>query len=82
MLRYMAEQIAAPRGKSLQDALEIARAFMAEEARNRDAQRQSNEKTASIIRERKADRPKAEWLGNDKVHGPPLRGGAPRLGKR
>jgi hypothetical protein len=82
MLRYSAEQIAARPGKSLQDALEIARAFLAEEARNRDAQRKSKKKTASIIRARNADKSKAEWLGNVKVHGPPLRGGAPGLGKR
>jgi hypothetical protein len=82
LLRYEAQVISQKLGKSLDDAMEIARALKAAQ----DAQNQRSirlaQKQRRVKAERHHDRLKKESMGSSKLHGLPLQGGAPGLGKR
>ena len=80
-IRYEAQVIAGKYGKSLEDAIEIAKKSLAAKAaannRNRDRKRKV---TRARVEKRLDGRKKPEYIYE--IHGPPLPGGLPGLGKR
>jgi hypothetical protein len=82
MLRYEAQFLAAKLGKSRNDALAIAVAVI-DAKKRRDLQMKSTKNTAKrILGDRHFSQHSKEFLGENRLHGRPLAGGAPGLGKR
>ena len=82
LLRYEAQLIAQKLGKSLNDATEIARAMKAAQGAQHQSTISLKQKERRLKAERGHDRAKKESMGSSKMHGLPLQGGAPGLGKR
>ena len=80
-LRYEAQVISPKHGVPLDQALEVARH---QEVGNEKTRRKTDSRKASVRnlqRERRHDQAKRDTVPVVKIHGPPMQGGAPGLGK-